>query len=187
MTSRCARLIGCLAVIACIVTLLVGCAGPATSVPLPPKATPTRAASVSKPRPLSPRQLVIAAYTGYSSAMAAAFDSRSAARVRRLLRPYLDRAAINSAVHAFSKAWAKDEISYGHTVLHILTVKISGTAAWVHVCDNSSNSGLRYARTGEIVPGSVGIPDDNVVTRLNRIHGHWQVYIQTIEDVPCKA
>jgi hypothetical protein len=202
MTSRGARPIGRLAVTAWVVPLLVpllvpvlaavlgallaGCAGPATSVQLPPKATAANSTPVSRPR-LSPRQQVIAAYRGYTSAMAAAFDSRSAPDVRRLLRHYLDTGAIDSAVRAFSKAWAKDEISYGHVVQHILSVKIRGTAAWVHDCDNTSGSGLKYARTGQVVPGSIGIPDSNVVTRLNRIHGYWQVYIQTVEDVACKA
>jgi hypothetical protein len=55
----------------------------------------------------------------------------------------------------------------------------------VHDCDNTSQSGLEYASTGEIVPGSLGNTEDNLVTRLNLVRGHWMVWVQTIEDVPC--
>jgi hypothetical protein len=187
MPSRPARPIARLVILACLVSLLAGCAGVATSVRLPSKAAPTSAASVERPRPLSPRQQVVAAYTGYTSAVAAAFNSRNPATVRRLLRPYLNAPTIKNFVRTFSTAWAKDEVSFGHIVLHILSVKIRGNAAWVHDCDNTSGSGLKNARTGQIVPGSVGSSHSNLVTRLNRVHGKWQIDVQTVEDVPCKA
>jgi hypothetical protein len=169
---------------ACVLPL-AACAGAAAKVHLPARAPAARAAVISAPRPLTPQQQVLAAYTGYTSAMLAAFNSRSRARVSKLLGPYLDAATIRNATKAFSQAWARNEISYGQAVQHIIGVRISGTAAWVHDCDNTSNSGLEDATTGQIVPGSLGSAEDNLMTRLNLVHGHWMVWVQTLEDVPC--
>ena len=173
----------------CTLSLLAGCGTTPASVHLPakPHNEKTADATVAHHLLLSPQQRVIAAYTGYTTAMATAFDSRSAAQVRRLLRPYLDAATIANAVHAFSQAWAKNEVSYGHVEWHIIGVRVKGTAAWVHDCDNSSRSGLQYASTGQIVQGSLGIADENIVTRLNLVRGHWVVLVQTVEDVSCTA
>lgn len=181
---------GWLAVVAtCVAPLLVGCAAADPAVHLPARARmpPAKAAAASVQRPLSRRQQVIAAYTGYTTAMSAAFNSRSPDQVRQLLRPYLDPATVRNAIRAFSQAWVKDEVSYGQVRQHIIGVRIQGTAAWVHDCDNTSESGLEYASTDQIVQGSLGVPDDNLVTRLNLVHGHWVVWVQTIEDVPCAA
>jgi hypothetical protein len=103
----------------------------------------------------------------------------------RLLAPYLDAATVVNATRAFRQAWAKDEVSYGQVVRHIIGVRIQGTAAWVHDCDNTSDAGLAYAGTGQIVPGTLGTAEDNLVTRLDLVRGHWVIGIQTIEDVPC--
>jgi hypothetical protein len=174
------------AAVACLVPLLVACAGTASLVHLPakPKLHTARAAAALQ-RPLSARQQVIAAYLGYTTAMTDAFNSRSPAQVRHLLGPYLDKATVRNAVRAFSQVWARGEISYGQIERHIIGVSIEGTAAWVHDCDNTSNSGLAYATTDQVVPGSLGIRDDNLVTRLNLAHGHWVVGVQTVEDVSC--
>jgi hypothetical protein len=174
-------------VVICAVPLLAGCAATAPLVHLPakPAAHSAQAADATVQQSLSPRQQVIAAYLGYTTAMTDAFNSRSPAEVRQLLAPYLDAATVRNAIRAFGQAWAKDEITYGQVERHIIGVSIQGTAAWVHDCDNTSNSGLAYASTDQIVPGSLGISDDNLVTRLNFVRGHWVVYVQTIEDVSC--
>lgn len=173
--------------IAGLTPVLAACAATAPLVHLPAKPKPhqARAAAVTVQQPLSPRQQVVAAYLGYTTAMTDAFNSRSPADVRQLLAPYLDSATVSNAIRAFGQAWTKGEISYGQVERHILAVNIDGTAAWVHDCDNTSNSGLAYASTDQIVPGSLGIPDDNLVTRLNLVRGHWVVYVQTVEDVSC--
>jgi len=180
------RTVALAVVAACSVPALTACAGAAAQVQLPARAPAQKAAAASKQRPLTRRQQVVTAYTGYTAAMAAAFDSRSPARVAGLLSPYLGAATVANATRAFRQAWAKDEIGYGQVVRHIIGVRIAATAAWVHDCDNTSASGLEYARTGQIVPGSLGLPDQNLVTRLNLVGGHWVVFVQTIEDLPCK-
>jgi len=174
-----------LVVTACLAPLLAACAGAAAQVRLPAKTEATAAAAPAAPQRLTPRQEVIAAFTGYTTAMAAAFDSRSPAEVRQLLSPYLNAATIANAVHAFSQAWQQNEVSFGQPEQHIIGVRIEGTAAWVHDCDNTSKSGLQYAGTGQIVPGSLGTVDDNLMTRLDLVDGHWVIGVQTVEEVPC--
>jgi len=169
---------------ACLGPLLAGCGSTAAPVQLPVKPAASAAAVLKQPI-LSARQQVVAAYTGYTAAMAASFDSRSPARVRQLLDPYLGAATISNAIGAFSQAWGRNEVSYGQVVQHIIGVRVQGTAAWVHDCDNASDSGLQYASTGQVVPGSLGVSDENIVTRLNLVDGHWMVWVQTVEDLPC--
>jgi hypothetical protein len=172
------------ALIACA-ALVAGCTGAAAQVRLPAKVAATSSAAAPAARPQTPRQQVASAYTGYTAAMASAFNSRSPAMVRQLLRPYLATSTVSNALQAFSSAWSHHEISYGHVVQHIIGIRIAGTAAWVHDCDNTSDAGLAYAGTGQIVPGTLGSAEDNLVTRLDLVRGHWVIGIQTIEDVPC--
>jgi hypothetical protein len=175
-------------VTACLAPLLAACAGAAAQVNLPTKTQATAAAAPeSAPPRLTPRQQVVAAFTGYTTAMAAAFDSRSPAEVRQLLSPYLSAATIANAVRAFGQAWRQNEVSFGQPERHIIGVRIDGPAAWVHDCDNTSKSGLEYAGTGEIVPGSLGTVDDNLLTRLDLVGGHWVIGVQTVEEVPCTS
>jgi hypothetical protein len=186
MQQWCARRTGLLAgLVACVGIALAGCGDIATSVRLPPKPAPTHAAVASKPRPLSARQQVLAAFTGYNEALRTAGNSRNPAEVTRLMRPYLPAGTISNLIKFDRSIWAKGELFYGHIVRHILTVSIDGRHAFVHDCDNTSEAGLEDARTGQVVPGSLGVRDDNVITRLNRVGGRWLVGIQTIEDVPC--
>jgi len=172
------------ALAACLALLLAGCGESAAPVQLPVKPAASTGAAPAAVM-LTPRQQVAAAYTGYTSAMAASFESRSPARVKQLRSPYLDAATIRNAITAFSQAWARNEISYGQVVQHIIGIRVHGTAAWVHDCDNASDSGLEFASTGQIVPGSLGIADENLVTRLNLVDGHWMIWVQTVEGVPC--
>lgn len=170
---------------ACLAPLVAACGGAAAQVQLPVKAaaaTPAPAAAVR----LTPRQQVVVAFTRYTAAMAAAFDSRSPAQVRQLLRPYLDQATISNAVRAFSQAWGQHEVSFGHAEHHIIGVTVRGAAAWVHDCDDTSGAGLAYS-TGQVVPGTLGSPHENLVTRLSLVSGRWLVGVQTVEDVPCQA
>jgi hypothetical protein len=180
------RPIGPLATAACIVPLLAACADITTSVHLPPKTTPTEAPPSSGAHPLSSRQQVIAAYTGYNAALRAASNSRNAAKVRMLMRLYINSASITNLIRFDRSLWSKNELVYGHIAYHLLTLRIDGDHAFVHGCDDTSNSGLENASTGQVIPGSLGVKDQNIVTRLNLVHGRWLIDIQTIEDVPCK-
>jgi hypothetical protein len=158
----------------------------------PPVSLPSRAVSAtpaaSSPRAaLSAQQQVIAARTSYTVAVGEAERSGSATEARKLLGPYLAADRIDDLVQTMTTIWAKGEVFYGQDILHILRVTVAGTTAFVYDCDDTSSMGLKYAVTGEVVPGSEGSPEMNLVTRLNLSGGHWLVQFQVVEDEPCTA
>jgi len=181
--ARIRRGLACLA--SCLAAVVAGCSGAAAHVQLPPKPHPVKAATASPA--VTPQQQVVASLTGYTAALRAANASGNAATARRLLRPYLLAARVDGIVATEQAIWSKDETPYGQDILHILSVQIVGNHAFVHDCDNTSGSGLANVATGQLVPGSAGIPDLNIVTRLDLVSGRWLVAFQVIEDVPCKA
>lgn len=169
-----------------VVLAVSACSGGPAQVRLPPKSpAATPAASVQDAPP--PRQRVLAAFAGYTAALHAADLSANAARARRLLRRYLAAARIAGVVQTERGIWAKGDRFFGLPVLHVLSVRIDGRHAFVHDCDDTSAMGLQNATTGRPVPGTAGIPDDNIVTRLDLVRGQWIVDFQLIEDVPCRA
>jgi hypothetical protein len=165
--------------------LLVGCGGAAAPVRLPvkPPLATTRVATSAAAG--SPRQQVLAALVGYTTALSEADKSRNALVARRLLQPYLAANQIDSVLQTMSSIWAEGEDFFGADVLHVLSVTITGQSAFVHDCDDTSGMGLAYQATGRVVPGSNGIPELNVVTHLALVGGHWLVQFQLVEDVPC--
>jgi hypothetical protein len=179
-----AQLVGCLAF--AVMLAPAGCSSVVGQVQLPPITPAANPAATQRPS-ATPRQQALAAFAGYTAALHAADLSGNAARARQLLQPYLAAGRIPGVVQTERSIWAKDERFYGQAVLHVLSVRVDGRHAFVHDCDNTSAMGLQSAATGLPVPGSAGIPDDNVVTRLDLIHGHWLVAFQLIEDVPCAA
>jgi len=172
----------------CLVPALAACSGAVAQVHLPPKPpAATTSSSIRKQPPASPRQQVIAALTGYVAALHAANLSKNPATVRRLLRPYLYAARTDSVIQTEREIWSKGEAPYGQTILHILSVRVVGRHAFVHDCDDTSGSGLENASTGQPVPGSAGISDLNIITRLELVRGRWIIEFQIVEDAPCKA
>jgi hypothetical protein len=170
--------------IAWLVPALAGCAGATPQVHLPAKPG-ARSALIIAPAILTPRQQVDAALSGYVTALGQADKSGNTAAARQLLRPYLAPSRIPGLVQAMSAIWAKGESFYGEDVLHVSSVMIAAGRAFVHDCDDTSSMGLINVATGQIVPGSPGVPRDNVVTRLDLVGGHWLVQFQLVEDVPC--
>jgi hypothetical protein len=186
MKLRCVRAGTFAGLVVCAGIALAGCGQIATSVRLPHKTAPTHPAVASKPRPPSQRQRVLAAFTGYHTALRKAANSRSAAEVRLLMHPYINSPTIANLITFDRSLWSKHEIFFGQVVYHVLAVTIDGDHAFVHDCDNTSGSGLENDMTGKLIPGSLGVKDQNIITRLNRVHGQWLIGLQTIEDVPCK-
>jgi hypothetical protein len=172
------------AALALVLVVLAGCGGTAASVRLPAK---PRAATSAVPSAAagSPRQRVIAALVGYTAALSEADKSRNAATARRVLQPYLAPSRIAGVVETMSGIWAKGEVFFGQDVLHVLSVTVSGSSAFVHDCDDTSGMGLDARATGQLVPGSAGSPALNIVTHLALVGGRWLVQFQLVEDVPC--
>jgi hypothetical protein len=164
-------------------TVLTACSGAAAGVQLP--ARPIMPAAITSSTALTPRQQVIAALTGYTAALSRADKSRSRPAARELLRPYLAASRIAGLVEAVSVIWARGERFYGTDVVHVSSVSIEGRRAFVYDCDDTSGMGLENSVTGQTVPGSVGVPRDNLVTRLDLVRGRWLVAFQLVEDVPC--
>jgi hypothetical protein len=179
-----ARLGGVMVTCCLAAVLLAACSGAAATVHLPTKSAAGAAPVVKQPT-LSPRQQVVAAFSGYVLALGEAEKSGSSPTARQLLSPYLAAGRIGGIVQTIAAIWAKDEGFYGVDVVHVLSVQIDGLHAFVHDCDDTSGMGLDKLTTGQPVSGSAGVPRENVITRLDRVRGHWLVEFQIIEDVPC--
>jgi hypothetical protein len=165
---------------------LAGCAMPVPQVRLPGKLVATSTA-ISAPPPMTPRQQVLAALIGYTTALGQADKSRSSAVARELLRPFLAAGRIAGLVQAMEAIWARGESFTGQDILHVSSISVVRQHAFVHDCDNTSGMALVNVATGHIVPGSSGTSRANLVTRLDLISGDWLVQFQLLEDLPCVA
>ena len=165
---------------AALTPMLAGCAGAAAPVRLPAGPAPASRAATGTTATVSPQGQVIAALAGYTAALSTADKSQSAPAARRLLQPYLAASRIDGVVQTMSSIWAKGEIFFGQDDLHTLSVTITGQSAFVHDCDDTSAMGLAYQATGQVVAGSAGIAELNVVTHLDLAGGRWLVQFQEI-------
>ena len=177
------------AVIAAVAMMpaLVACNGAGAPVVLPPRSPAATSAASTTPRVSLPQQQVTAAFNGYNDALREAERSRNASEAASLLRPFLSASQIVGTVQTMTSVWASGEVFIGQDVVHILGVTVRGATAFVHDCEDTSSAGLENVATGQVVPGSTGIPHLNLVTRLGLVGGHWLVQSQVIEDVPCAA
>lgn len=174
-------------VAAAIALALAACNGTAPAVSVPSASRSAAPAPSTTNPPASAQQQVIAARTNYTVAIGEAERSRNATKARELLRPYLEADRIDGLVETMSSIWAKGEVFYGQDVLHILRVTVTNAEAFVYDCDDTSSMGLKYASTGQLVPGSAGTADMNLITRLELVGGHWLVMFQVVVDEPCTA
>ena len=170
---------------ACTVPVLAACSREPAQVGLPSRPVAAAPAGPDAQVSATPRQQVLAALTGYTATLGRAEQSRSVTVARRLLRPYLAGSRIDGLVAAVSAIWARGDRFYGDDVLHIIGVRIEGRRAYVHDCDDTSGMGIENAATGQALPGSAGVRDANLVTRLDQVAGHWLVESQLPENVPC--
>ena len=186
--SRRVRPPGCrraVLVAAAMTPALAACNGTAAPVSLPPRPPDATPAASRAPAIPSVQQQVVTARTNYTVAVGEAEQSGNAAEARDLLRPYLEADRISGLVETMSGIWAKGEVFYGQDVLHIVRVEVSDTTAFVYDCDDTSGMGLKYAATGQMVPGSGGTPEMNLITRLDLAGGRWLVQFQVVVDEPC--
>jgi hypothetical protein len=172
-------------VAACTVPVLTACSMQTAQVRLPLRPVAATSAPLLAGAAATPRQEVLAVLTGYTAALGQAEQARSGTEARRLLRPYLAASRIGGLLAAVGAIWARGDRFYGEDVLHVIGVRIDGHRAYVHDCDDTAGMGLENAATGQAVPGSAGVPDANLVTRLDQVAGHWLVESQVPESVPC--
>jgi hypothetical protein len=162
-----------------------GCAAQAR-VDLPRKSGSLAAPAALTSPALTDRQRVIAAYSGYWQAYAAAMSSQNAARARAILAPYDQPSAISQAIRADQLVWAAHETAYGTAATHVLSVHVSGRSALVHDCLDLSHFGATDTRTWRVVPDSFGLPRLNFYVTLSLSRGRWLVSDMQPVVVPCK-
>jgi hypothetical protein len=174
----------CLAWLVGSALAVTGCGGQ-PPVALPHKAAPPAGVPVAVTGPpLTVREQVIAAYTGYWQALGQALDTQNAGRARAILARYVPAASIGSLISSFEADWAQGEIQYGSPVPHIISVHITAGQAAVHDCADFSNAGVQDARTGQVV-GSLGNPHVNLISTLVLTHGKWLVTNQVPVVLSC--
>jgi len=163
---------------------VTGCAAQHT-VGLPAKSRQQTVPTALSGQTLTARQQVIAAYTGYWQAFAAAMSSQNAARARAIMAPYEPASAIAQTIKADRRVWAAHETAYGSAAPHILDVRMAGNRALVHDCLDLSHIGAQNTRTGRVVPESFGLPHLNVYITVIRAGGRWLVANMQPVEVPC--
>jgi len=173
----------CVTLTAGLVLAVAGCGGQ-PSVALPRKSAALAVPAAAPGRPLTVREQVIAAYTGYWQALGQALDTQNAGRARAILAGYVSAASIGSLISSFEADWAQGEIQYGSPVSHIISVHITGSQAAVHDCADFSNAGVQDARTGQVV-GGLGNPHVNLISTLVLTHGKWLVTNQVPVVLSC--
>lgn len=113
--------------------------------------------------------------------------SGNATVARSLLSPYMPPDRVSGMVSALASIWSQGEKYYGTDIPHVLRVTVNGATAFAYECDDTSSSGLQYTASGKVVPGSQGIQDLNLITKLLLSNGRWLVQNQSVVDEPCKA
>jgi hypothetical protein len=168
---------------AALAVAVSGC-GAQVSVALPHRSAPPAVPAAVTDPPLTVRQQVIAAYTGYWQALGQALDTQNAARAGAILAQYVPGPSIPSLISSFVADWAQGEIQYGIPVPHIMSVQITGGHAAVHDCADFSNSGVQDASTGQVV-GTLGSPHVNLISTLVLTRGRWLVSNQVPVVLSC--
>ncbi|HEY7144797.1 MAG TPA: hypothetical protein VH637_11155 [Streptosporangiaceae bacterium] len=174
-------MITCLAALAA-----VGCASQG-SVVLPARQhdKAAQAAELANPQ-LTAREQVLTAYTGYWQANTAAVDAGNAAAARKLLARYMTPAALPGVLAALEPDWARHAVSSGSPVLHIQSVKVTGSRAVVHDCVDLSHAGLASARTGAVYSRSFGSSHANYYADLVLTGHRWLVSNLVPVVAPCE-
>jgi hypothetical protein len=166
---------------------LAGCGGPGT-VPLPAKSSSLRSPSASAPAsaPDSARAQVIAVYTGYFPASAAA-ETAAPSRARAILAPYAAQPYLDKVLAQMASYRAHDEVASGYVTPHVTKVTVNGRVAQVYDCQDASHATLTNTRTGKVVPPPAGSARTYLIASLARGRdGRWRLTSLAHVAVPCK-
>lgn len=175
------------AVLVAVVALaLVSCAAQLKPAALPPK-SPVPSAPAPNPSPTeSAQQQVMVTMVGFNAALVQAEKSKDAAQARALLTPYFTAAMVNSFVTQLAYLWSHGQIFYGDIISHVLRVTVDGASAVAYDCDDTSRTGREYTATGQVVPGTQGVPHLNLDTQMSLDGDHWIIASQKVADEPCQ-
>lgn len=174
-----------------VITWLAACGASSPKISLPPKQSRAPAATAaSAAAPTSVKQAVIDAYTAFWPASSQAEKTGNATKARPILAPFVASTYISYMISGMQSAWAKGEVSWGTSVEHIQSVMVatlnSGQqTAVVRDCQNDSNSGLANAKTGALVPGTLGSAEQELYTAMGLVNGQWLIEQVTFVGDTC--
>jgi hypothetical protein len=160
---------------------LAACGASAASVTLPPKQSSAPVATAaSSATPTSAKQAVIDAYLAFWPASSQAEKAGNATAAQAILARFVAPDYISYMISGMQSAWAKGEVGWGASVEHIQSVIVatlnSGEqTAEVRDCQDDSHSGLANARTGALMPDTLGSAEQELYTSLSLVNGHWLV------------
>ena len=176
-----------LAATAISATALVADCGGQASVPLPSH-SPSVHAPTTSPSPAdtgSVRTQVIAAYTAYFPASAAA-EAAAPSRAQAILASYAAQPYLRNVLAQMASYRARDEVASGYVIPHVIRVTVSGRLATVYDCQDASRATLTNTRTGKITPPLKGSARTYLIASLALgKDGRWRITSLAHVAVPC--
>lgn len=171
-----------------------GCSGHSSGVTLPsspPLTVPSRGSLPSSPSvspsPPTPRDAVVAAYTGFFPAVDQALRA-PAEQIRAILGPYVAGDFLDFQVRQLVNQQAQHLEPWGRVIVHVTKVDIGQDQATVHDCQDASNAGLANAQTHELIPASRGTAHRNLTARLTLGgDGRWRLSDLRQFKAACRA
>jgi hypothetical protein len=144
------------------------CGGHASKITLPsttPPAAPSSSSASASASSQTAKDAVIAAYTGYLTAVNKAILAPPE-QTRPILRDYATGAYLDFEVHQVAVHRAAREEPWGKVVTHVTNVELASSSAKVHDCQDASNAGLADQRTHRLIPNSRGTATNNLIADM---------------------
>jgi hypothetical protein len=168
-----------------------GATSPAVSLPLKQSSAPAFA-SQSVAAVTSAKEAVINSYLAFWPASDQAEEAGNATAAQAILAPYVTPNYISYMISGMRSAWAKGEVGWGSSVEHIQSVIVTtlnsgAQTAVVTDCQDDSHDGLASAKTGVLVPGTLGSASQELYASLSLVNGHWLIVQVTFVGDTCTS
>lgn len=97
-------------------------------------------------------------------------------QLRQALQKYSVGSYVDFQIREILSARSKGQEPWGKIVRHIGRIEVNGDDATVHDCQDASGAGLADSRTGELIAGTRGPKQRNIIVYLVRGRdGQWRV------------
>jgi hypothetical protein len=156
-----------------------------------PRALSSPAPHASAPTPaVTSKHAVENAYLAFWAISDRAEKTGNAAAAQAVLAPYVNPDYISDMISGMQAAWGKDEIGWGNGVDHIQKIIVAALNSGAYVaqvqdCQDDSHSGLASAKTGDLIPGTLGSPHQELYSSLSLVKGHWLIDQVTYVNDTC--